>query len=116
MANLNEKAKAYLEGFYAGPKIESFDPIELKAIQAQAPVPPQDNLPSIHRTEERFIKSKDGEEIRLRIYTPEGEGPFPALVYYHGGGWVIGSVEMFEAANRLVATQANTVVVSVDYR
>ena len=116
MANLNEKAKAYLESFYAGPKIESFDPIELKAIQAQAPVPPQDNLPSIHRTEERFIKSKDGEEIRLRIYTPEGEGPFPALVYYHGGGWVIGSVEMFEAANRLVATQANTVVVSVDYR
>ena len=58
MANLTEKAKVYLENFNNWPKIESFDPIELKAIQAQAPVPPQDNLPSIHRTEERFIKQK----------------------------------------------------------
>jgi hypothetical protein len=33
MANLTEKAKVYLENFYNGPKIESFDPIELKAIQ-----------------------------------------------------------------------------------
>lgn len=116
MANLTEKAKVYLEGFYNGPKIESFDPIELKAIQAQAPVQPQDKLPSIHYTKECFIKVKDGKEIRLRIYTPEGKGPFPALVYYHGGGWVIGSVELFEAANRLVATEGDTIVVSVDYR
>lgn len=116
MGNLSEKAKVYLENFYNGPKIESFNPIELKAILAQAPTPPQTNLPSIHQTEERDIQVKDGEEIRLRIYTPEGEGPFPALVYYHGGGWVIGSVEMFEAANRLVATEGNAVVVSVDYR
>lgn len=116
MTNLTEKAKAYLENFYNGPKIESFDPIQLKEILTQAPVPPQDDLPSIHQIEERFIKAKDGEEIRLRIYTPEGEGPFPVLVYYHGGGWVIGSVEGFEAANRLVATEANVVVVSVDYR
>lgn len=116
MASLTEQAKQYLESFYSGPKMESFDPIDLKAILTQAPVPPQNNLPSIHQTEDRFIKAKDGEEIRLRIYTPEGEGPFPALVYYHGGGWVIGAVEMFEAANRLVATEANAVVVSVDYR
>ena len=116
MANLTEKAKAYLENFYNGPKIESFDPIQLKEILAQAPVPPQDDLPNIHQIEERFIKAKDGEEIRLRIYTPEGEGPFPVLVYYHGGGWVIGSVEGFEAANRLVSTEGNVVVVSVDYR
>lgn len=116
MASLTEQAKQYLENFYSGPKMESFDPIDLKAILTQAPVPPQNNLPIIHQTEDRFIKAKDGEEIRLRIYTPEGEGPFPALVYYHGGGWVIGAVEMFEAANRLVATEANAVVVSVDYR
>lgn len=116
MANLTEQAKQYLESFYSGPKMESFNPVELKAIMAQSPVPPHNNLPSIHQTEDRFIKAKDGEEIRLRIYTPEGEGPFPALVYYHGGGQVIGAVEMFEAANRFVATEANAVVVSVDYR
>lgn len=116
MANLTDKAKAYLEVFNSGPKIESFDPIALKAMQAQTPAPPQDNLPSIHQTEDRYIKVKDEEEIRVRIYTPEGDGPFPALVYYHGGGWVIGSIEMFEAANRLIATEGNVVVVSVDYR
>ncbi len=116
MANLTDKAKAYLEVFNSGPKIELFDPIALKAMQAQAPAPPQDNLPSIHQSEDRSIKVKNEEEIRIRIYTPEGEGPFPALVYYHGGGWVIGSVEMFEAANRLIATEGNVVVVSVDYR
>lgn len=117
MANLTEQAKQYLENFYSGPKMESFDPVVLKAMMAQAPVPPQNNnLPSVYQTEDHFIKAKDGEEIRLRIYTPEGEGPFPALVYYHGGGWVIGAVEMFEAANRIVATEAKAVVVSVDYR
>lgn len=116
MANLTENAKLYLKNFYSGPKMESFDPVELKAIMAQTPPPPQNNLPAIHQTEERLIKAKDGEEIRIRIYTPKGEGPFPALVYYHGGGWVIGAVEMFEAANRLVATEGNVVVISVDYR
>ncbi|MEK4425659.1 alpha/beta hydrolase [Solibacillus sp. FSL K6-1523] len=116
MANLTENAKAYLEAFYSGPKIESFDPIEFKALQAQAPVAPQNNLPSIHQTEDRSIKAQDGQDIRIRIYTPEGEGPFPALVYYHGGGWVIGSIEMFEGANRLIAMEGKVVVVSVDYR
>ncbi|MEA1852348.1 alpha/beta hydrolase [Cytobacillus sp. OWB-43] len=116
MASLSERAKLYLESFYSGPKIESFDPIELKEIQKNAPIPEQNILPHIHRREERLIKVNDGAEIRLCIYSPEGEGPFPALVYYHGGGWVIGSVEMFEAANRLVATEAKTVVISVDYR
>lgn len=115
MANLTEKAKAYLANFYNGPRIESFDPIQLKEMLAQAPAP-QEELPSIHKMEDRWIKARDGEDIRLRIYTPEGEGPFPILVYYHGGGWVIGAVEGFEAANRLVATEGNVVVVSVDYR
>lgn len=39
MANLTEQAKQYLESFYSGPKMESFNPVELKAIMAQSPVP-----------------------------------------------------------------------------
>ena len=36
-------------------------------------------------------------KIPIRIYTPEGEGPFPVLVFFHGGGWVIGNIESHDA-------------------
>ncbi|MGG0718592.1 alpha/beta hydrolase [Robertmurraya massiliosenegalensis] len=55
-------------------------------------------------------------EIPVRIYVPEGEGPFPALVYYHGGGWVIGNLDTVDVPCRMLANRANCVVVSVDYR
>lgn len=57
-----------------------------------------------------------GGEIPIRIYTPKGEGPFPSLVYYHGGGWVIGDLETVDVPCRLLTNRANCVVVSVDYR
>lgn len=57
-----------------------------------------------------------GGEIPVRIYTPHGEGPFPALVYYHGGGWVIGDLDGVDVPCRLLTNRANCVVVSVDYR
>ena len=55
-------------------------------------------------------------EIPLRIYTPEAIAPFPLLVYFHGGGWVIGDLETVDSICRTLANQANCVVVSVDYR
>jgi len=55
-------------------------------------------------------------DISLRIYTPEGAGPFPVLVYFHGGGWVIGDLDTADAACRDLCRTAGCVVVSVDYR
>ena len=55
-------------------------------------------------------------DIPVRIYTPKGEGPFPALVYYHGGGWVIGDLDAVDVPCRMLTNRANCVVVSVDYR
>ena len=55
-------------------------------------------------------------EIPVRIYRPEGRAPFPALVYFHGGGWVIGSVETHDGSCRDLANRIGCVVVSVDYR
>src|SRR5690242_3918749 len=40
---------------------------------------------------DRIIPGPAG-DIPLRIYTPEGDGPFPALIYLHPGGWVFGSI------------------------
>jgi acetyl esterase/lipase len=54
--------------------------------------------------------------LPVRIYTPDGAGPFPVVVYYHGGGWVIASKEVYDGGARGIAKAANAVVVSVDYR
>jgi acetyl esterase/lipase len=54
--------------------------------------------------------------LPARVYTPEGSGPFPVIVYFHGGGWVIGSKEVYDGGARGLSKQANAIVVSVDYR
>jgi acetyl esterase/lipase len=68
------------------------------------------------------VTSKDIEipgpagQLPVRLYTPQGAGPFPVVVYYHGGGWVIANKEVYDGGARGLAKQANAVVVSVDYR
>lgn len=57
-----------------------------------------------------------GGDLPVRVYTPEGDGPFPGLVYFHGGGWVLGDLDMVNAACRSLAARSGAVVVSVDYR
>lgn len=58
-----------------------------------------------------------GGSIHARIYTPKnGSGPFPLVVYYHGGGWVIATIDTYDASARALAEQAGAVVVSVEYR
>jgi acetyl esterase len=55
-------------------------------------------------------------DLPVRIYTPTGTGPFPVLVNFHGGGWVIGDLETSDAACRDLCRTVGCVVVSVDYR
>ena len=55
-------------------------------------------------------------EIPVRIYTPTGSGPFPALVFFHGGGWVICDLDTHDSLCRSLCNAAGCVVVSVDYR
>ena len=55
-------------------------------------------------------------EIPIRVYVPEGDGPFPVFVYFHGGGWVVGSVATHDCTCRQMANAAGSMVVSVDYR
>jgi acetyl esterase len=63
------------------------------------------------------IPARDGAEVLARVYTPaEGEEPFPVLVYYHGGGWVLFDLDTYDASCRGLANAAGCVVVSVAYR
>ena len=51
----------------------------------------------------------------IHVFTPEGKGPFPVMVYYHGGGFVIADTKVYEASPRALAKMANAVIVSADY-
>ncbi|RYG10923.1 MAG: steryl acetyl hydrolase [Chitinophagaceae bacterium] len=53
--------------------------------------------------------------IPAYTFTPSGKGPFPVLVYFHGGGFVIADTKTYEASARALAKGANAVVLSVDY-
>ena len=55
-------------------------------------------------------------DIPVRVYVPEGDGPFPTLVFFHGGGWVIGNIDTHDVPVRRLANRVPAVVVSVDYR
>jgi acetyl esterase len=72
--------------------------------------------PSVPRLENRTIPGPAG-EIPVRIYGPVSSGAaLPALVYYHGGGFVLGSPDVTDAFCRRAALGARCVVISVDYR
>jgi acetyl esterase len=66
--------------------------------------------------EERMIPGAPGGELPIRVYTPDGGGPFSLVVYFHGGGFVVGSPEYTDVATRILAQKTPAVVVSVDYR
>jgi acetyl esterase len=55
-------------------------------------------------------------DLPVRVYTPEGEPPFPIVVWFHGGGWVVGTLDTYDPLCRALAAAVPAVVVSVDYR
>jgi acetyl esterase len=57
-----------------------------------------------------------GGDLRVRVYTPRGAPPFPIVVFFHGGGWVVGTLDTYDPLCRALAAAVPTVVVSVDYR
>ncbi|HEX8362216.1 MAG TPA: SDR family oxidoreductase [Longimicrobium sp.] len=54
--------------------------------------------------------------IPVRVYAPQGRGPFPVIVYTHGGGWVIATNDTYDASARALCNAVEAVVVSVEYR
>jgi len=100
------------------PEFCELSPEDARAL-FDATVPKLDIRPeSVFRWEERRIPGPGG-EIPVRIYTPvepAADAPLPVLVYFHGGGFVIGSLDSYDALCRAIANRAGCIVVSVDYR
>ncbi|MEE6210405.1 alpha/beta hydrolase [Salarchaeum sp. III] len=75
------------------------------------------NPPAVGATFDRTIPGyDDGDDVPVRVYRPEGRGPFPTVVFYHGGGYVMGSLATHDRLCRELARRSDSVVVAVDYR
>jgi acetyl esterase len=115
-SKLAPEIRSLLEAMAAqgGPAMET-----LSAAQAREAAHGLDQLAgdaeSVARIENREIPSRSG-ELPVRIYVPEGNGPFPGVVFLHGGGWVICDLDTHDNICRAIARRASSVVVSVDYR
>jgi acetyl esterase len=70
---------------------------------------------TVAKVENRTIPGPES-DIPIRIYTPAANGPLAGLVFFHGGGWVIGSIDTHDNLCRSIANAAGCVVVSVEYR
>jgi acetyl esterase len=94
------------------PAVGTVSAVESRIASAARPLPPGAAVASV---ENRHVAGPNG-EIPIRIYTPDGQAPLPVLVYFHGGGWVLGSLDGSDHVARELANSAGCVVVSVDYR
>jgi acetyl esterase len=75
------------------------------------------NPEDVAATQELAIARPSGNgAIRARLYRPTSESSLPAVVWFHGGGWALGDMEIDDANCRALANRARAVVVNVDYR
>ena len=86
-----------------------------QVIQAKGSSPPT-GCRRWPRWTRRRSRGPGGQPLVLRVYTPPGTGPFPVVVYFHGGGWVIANLDTYDPSCRAICSMSGAVVVSVDYR
>ena len=71
--------------------------------------------PSDYRMWDKKVKCGD-HFVPVRIFSPSGNGPFPVLLFFHGGGWVTGGIENYTGVCADLANATNHTVAAVDYR
>ena len=116
---LDPSAAAVIKAFREAnrPKYETMPAPDARAASALGRTVVQPDPPELASVEDISIPSPDG-PIPVRVYKPKTlkSGPAPALVFYHGGGWVIGDLDSHDVVCRMVADEAGFIVIAVDYR
>jgi acetyl esterase len=120
---VDAKVQAILDAAKArgGKPMELKTPEELRAERAEmmARFVPMPEYAGVH-VEQRAIVVDDGaggREMAVRVYRPAGSlGTLPVVVYFHGGGFVMGTLETHDPYCRGLTVEAGVMVVSVDYR
>ena len=112
---LDPQMKALLDAMAKAnaPAFHTLTPVEARRSMAGRAV--AGDAEPMERVEDRAIPGPGG-PLPIRIYTPSGAGPFAALIYFHGGGWVLGDIAMTDLPCRMLANASGCVVVSVEYR
>jgi acetyl esterase len=112
---LDPQIERILQGSSGWAAARSVPVAELRAaVKRFAAVTPKLNVP-LREVSDRTIPGPHG-EIPIRIYKPEVASPCPLLVYFHGGGWVVGDLDTQDMICRGLCHGADCIVVSVDYR
>lgn len=103
---LDPQAQAFLEQRAASgtPPLHEFSVEEARQVIVEL-FGTKDHPEPIGAVEDRTIPGAGG-AMPARIYTPQGSGPFPVLVYSHGGGWVIGNLEAYDPTCRALTNAA----------
>ncbi len=111
--NLDPQVRRHLDAVAAQnrPAWETLPPVESRALFASFTAAFGEG-PELHRVEDRVI----AEHVPVRIYTPSDQASIPVVVFYHGGGWVLGNLDTHDALCRRLASETECVVVAVDYR
>ncbi|MBT2394592.1 alpha/beta hydrolase [Streptomyces sp. ISL-100] len=93
------------------------DAVEARRIIDALPRPPVEP-PAVGSVEDRTVPGPSGSPgIPVRVYRPDAApGPRPTVVYFHGGGWVIGGLDSHDDSVRELCRTSGAVLVSVDYR
>src|SRR5713226_9693281 len=118
---LDPDAAAVFKAFQeAGrPPYETVSPAEARELYLKARVVSNPERPELKSVQSRAIPAPHG-SIPARAYTPmrlrEANGLAPGLVFFHGGGWVIGNLDSHDVVCRKLADEGELMVVSVDYR
>jgi acetyl esterase len=109
--------KAYQEA--GRPPYETVSPSEAREFYLQARLVSNPEPPELKSVRPLAIPSPAG-IIPARVYTPttlrQTHGLAPGLVFFHGGGWVIGNLDTHDVACRTLARQGELIVISIDYR
>jgi acetyl esterase len=97
------------------PPFETLPVAEARRLAVESLKPVEGILEPLRSIDDISISSPAG-EIPIRIYTPDAPSPCPAMVYFHGGGWVVCDLNTHDVVCSAIARRAGAVVVSVDYR
>lgn len=109
---VNAQAKAVLDLMGEQPlNPQAMSVAELRELTDMPPT----GLPAVGSVENRTLELNDV-PVPVRIYHPDTPGPHRLMVYFHGGGWVICSLDTHDGTCRSLCNESDSVVVSVGYR
>jgi acetyl esterase len=113
---LDPEAKVFLDQLASagGPALHELPVPEVRQLMLDL-MGTKGDREAVGSVSDRTIPGPSG-PVPVRVYAAREEGPLPVLLYFHGGGWVGGDIESYDATCRAMTNAAGCVLVSVDYR